>query len=108
MNATKTKKYLAGPSPAHVLKAVEAIVVLTEGLVTQLAMRWLDESEYEDFADYEKRMKDFVTPLSEGVVKINVIKGTKRPFGFHFTVGDFQAVYAVQCTTTSYGWKRVS
>lgn len=109
MNATAKARYLAGPSPKHVLDAVEAVVKLSEGLVVQLAMRWLDEREYEDFADYEKRMKDFVAPLSEdGPVKVRVLKGTKTPFGFHFTVGDFAAVYAVQCTTRSYGWKRVS
>lgn len=106
MNAVKAKpRYLAGPSPVHVLKAVEATVVLMENLVMQLAFRWLDESEYEDFADYEKRMKDV---LAEKTVGLTFVKGTKRPFGFHFKVDGFGGVYSVQCSTRSYGWKRVS
>ena len=40
--------------------------------------RWLDEREYEDFADYEAVMKKTV-----GNVKgVTFVKGNKRPFGF--------------------------
>ena len=40
--------------------------------------RWLDEREYEDFADYEAVMKKAV-----GEIKgVTFVKGNKRPFGF--------------------------
>lgn len=44
-----------------------------------LYSRWLDEREYEDFADYEKYAKQL---LPDGFF---FIKMTKRPFGMQFS-----------------------
>ncbi|MCK5016712.1 MAG: hypothetical protein KAS32_06510 [Candidatus Peribacteraceae bacterium] len=50
----------------------------TNTLIT-LSARWADEKEHEDFADYEKKMK-------EEFSFVKVLKATKRPFGFHAMV----------------------
>ncbi len=54
-----------------------------------LKMRWADEKEYEDWADYEKVMNNQL-----GNVKckddVKFIKGTKRPFGFIIEVKGYK------------------
>lgn len=45
-----------------------------------LRERWEDEKDYEDFADYEKAVRE--------KVKLNITKITKRPFGFHFRLNN--------------------
>ena len=49
-------------------------------LMGYLCGRWMDEREYEDFSDYEKAMKSEVEKFDGATF----VKGTKRPFGFHF------------------------
>ena len=39
--------------------------------------RWLDEREYEDFADYATAMSKLMPDC------FKFVKGTKQPFGFH-------------------------
>ena len=47
-----------------------------------LSLRWKDEKDYEDFADYTKSMADAVTKV---IGEITKPEGTKRPFGLKFT-----------------------
>lgn len=68
-----------------------------------LAGRWLDEREYEDFADYAAEMRK---ALPKGYT---FVRATKRPFGFTFRADAFPgALYAVSCTTHSISWKRIA
>lgn len=48
-----------------------------------LYSRWQDEREYEDFADYEKVMKEKITELP-------IKSATKRPFGFKYDYQGFE------------------
>ena len=71
-------------------------------LVGNLMCRWQDEKEYEDINDYQKVLE------SEMPQGWKIKKMTKRPFGFHFTIGT-DAVYAITMSANgSYAWKRVS
>jgi hypothetical protein len=63
---------------------VSKIATHLEEELDYLQGRWKDESEYEDFAEYEGCMKRKVDEL--GLSNVEFIKGTKRPFGFKFTV----------------------
>ena len=47
-------------------------------LLAYLMDRWQDEWQYEDFKDYENRMKSELERFQE----VKFIKGTKKPFGF--------------------------
>jgi len=48
-----------------------------------LYSRWQDEQEYEDFADYEKVIKEKITELP---IKV----ATKRPFGIKYDYEGFE------------------
>jgi len=43
----------------------------------ELVSRWESEKEYEDFAEYEKAIRETMSYL-------NIVKVTKRPFGIQF------------------------
>lgn len=74
----------------------------TGNLIVSLAMRWADESGYEDIAEYKTRIE---RELPEGFA---ITKMTKRPFGFHFTIGT-EATYFIKCTSNgAYSWGRVA
>jgi uncharacterized phage protein gp47/JayE len=64
--------------------------------------RWQDEKEYEDWADYEKAMRD----AAARVDGIKVIKISKRPFGFQFSVNE-KGVFQIGVTARSYYLKRI-
>lgn len=71
-------------------------------LLDNLAARWSSESQYEDINDY-------AIPLRRVVVdqhNFELVKMTKRPFGFQFSVGT-PSVFAVFCTAKNIGWKRI-
>lgn len=56
--------------------------------ILNLLGRWLDECEYEDFADYENAMRK---NLPSG---FTFVKGHKRSFGFTFKVEGAQVRYS--------------
>lgn len=100
---TQTAKQAPVPtSPANKAR-IEAMFTspLLMRTLDNLYGRWLDESQYENINDYGKVIS---AALPAG---ITLTKMTKRPFGFHFTVGT-DAVYALTTTTRSMGWKRIA
>lgn len=56
----------------------------TENLLAYLAARWRDESQYEDIADYETKLRETVNAI-EGVEFLAI---QKRPFGFSWKGND--------------------
>ena len=71
---------------------IENLVKQTQTLMANLYERWQDEKEYEDFADYEKVIKEAVDKIGG----ITFIKGTKRPFGFQYELCGRRLQYAVK------------
>lgn len=54
-----------------------------------LYARWRDEHDYEDFEDYVAAFKKHVEGLQRPLnCKLEVVRGTKRPFGFYVRVED--------------------
>lgn len=90
------------------LNTKEAIEKVLKPLATKKNMkyldylygRWLDEQEYEDFADYSKAMQKMATDAN-----ITFVKAQKRPFGFVVDIGRKILLYASQ---KQLGWKTVS
>jgi hypothetical protein len=72
-----------------------------EHVLVPLFGRWLDEWQYEDIKDYQK----VVAKAAEQTPGVKVTKMTKRPFGFHFTLGG--CTYAMRVTTKSYSYQRI-
>lgn len=69
-------------------------------LASNLYGRWLDEKEYEEIDSYQA---PFESAASEFGVEI--IKMTKRPFGFHFSVDG--RVYTLFVKNNAVGYKRI-
>lgn len=86
------------PTTPENTKRINAFYNSIETTMTNLYGRWLDEKEHEDIKDYAKPIK-----LPVG---FKLIKMTKRPFGFHFSIGT-DAVYAITVSGPQYSWKRV-
>lgn len=71
-------------SPQDVKAVLDAW--LTQDVATRisnLAYRWQDERQYEDWADYARVLQEMLPTYA------TFLKATKRPFGVHFTVGDY-------------------
>lgn len=66
-----------------------------------LYARWLEESAFEDFAEYEAVVKTEVEKLGGKFVKM-----TKRPFAV--TVEIDEHTIQIKLTQTEYVWKRVA
>lgn len=70
-----------------------------------LYSRWQDEKKYEDIKDYK-------IPVDEIAKKhgVTVIKMTKKPFGFTFTVSDTvePRTYEYGMSSTKLYWKRIA
>lgn len=96
--ATATKP--TPTTPANIAR-INAAYNALQPLMVNLASRWADESQYEDIAEYGKLI---AKELPEG---FTLVKMTKRPFGFTFSIGT-GAVYVVKMTRQSYEWKRLS
>jgi len=75
---------------------IKSVYELTRDTVYNLNIRWLDEREYEDFAEYSKVLKARLEKVANDVV---FVKATKRPFGFVFEYAglDFQVYAKVDC-----------
>ena len=65
-------------------------------LLDNLYGRWLDESEYEDIAQYGAALNNSAEPF--GLV---VTKMTKRPWGCYFEDRDTHAQYRLKVSGTS-------
>lgn len=89
------------PTTPENLKRINSMLDALQDRVSYLTCRWMDEHEYEDIAEYGKVIAG---DLPEG---FTLLKMTKRPFGFHFSIGT-EAVYAVISTSRKYGWKRIA
>lgn len=71
-----------------------------ENTITDLFLRWKDESEYEDIKDYK-------LPLESIAKKHNVVitRMSKRPFGCEFTTDG--RTYKLTMTGKTYLYKRI-
>ena len=87
-------------SPAN-LARIEKMYASMEILMSNLYGRWLDESEYENIADYLFPINKALELTGTGLVATKMIK---RPFGFRFSIDT--AEYQVFVSSSSYGWKR--
>lgn len=69
--------------------------------VLYLAMRWQDESQFEDINDYK-------TPLIELAIKhgVTIEKMTKRPFGCVFVTDGKR--FQLKCTSRVYSYVRIA
>ena len=81
------------------IQAANDLFAKHEILLCNLADRWHDEQEYEDFEDYKKLLIKNIP---------NVLKVTKRPFGVIVRVADFPYDVHLYVSATQAGWKSVS
>ena len=73
-----------------------------ENMLINLYGRWLDEKEYEDFAEYGKVIADriiFEFP------QVKFVKASKNPFGFTFMAES--KTYQVGINSKNYYYKRI-
>ena len=75
----------------------EAFFDGSTNLVVRLYERWLNEKDYEDINDY----LPIIAQVGEEY-GVSIVKMTKRPFGFHFMVGDRTFAMAVNSRSISY------
>ena len=71
-------------------KVRTAVYQATGDTIAELWNRWQDEKEYEDFADYQKVLKNRFEKAN--VENATFIKATKRPFGIQYLINDVQTV----------------
>jgi hypothetical protein len=75
----------------------DAVTDLTE----RLYGRWLDEKDYEDINDYRAPVQQIADGFG-----VTIVKMTKRPFGFHFSVDG--RTFAMTVNTRSISYKRIA
>lgn len=90
------------PTPADKLAIINSMFKSVEDPLTNLYVRWQNEKQYEDFADYEKAVKELIPP------GITMTKMCKSPFGFKFKVEGFDADYQIKVSYRVYEWKRIA
>jgi hypothetical protein len=95
---TTKEETMKTPTTPENLAKINAMFIALAGQMGHLAARWSDEKEYEDINDYQK-----VITLPAG---FTLLKMTKRPFGFHFSIGT-DAVYHNYVTGQKSTWKRI-
>ena len=69
-------------------------------IASNLYGRWLDEKEYEEIDSYRAPFWDAAFTFG-----VEIIKMTKRPFGFHFSVDG--RVYTLFVKNNAVGYKRI-
>ena len=69
-------------------------------LASNLYGRWLDEKEYEEIDSYQAPFENAASEFG-----VEIIKMTKRPFGFHFSVDG--RVYTLFVKNNAVGYKRI-
>lgn len=82
-------------------RELNTILDAAQDKLQYLACRWMDEKEYEDFADYEKEMKKLVSG------SFSFMSGTKSPFGFRVAHPKVSRPFQFYANTRSVGWKIV-
>jgi hypothetical protein len=92
------------PTPLPVQASITAMFeFMLYACLERLYFRWLDESEYEDIADYGAVVAKH---LPKGFA---LVRMTKRPFGFEFTAAAYpEARYAATVTSRGAAWKRLA
>jgi len=90
---------------------VEILTQTRDGMQDTLGSlygRWLDEREYEDFADYadiiEKSFNDLELKGYPADCKPKFLSATKRPFGFKVIMAGHRVQFGI--TTTSIYFKK--
>jgi hypothetical protein len=99
------KRITKTPMTEEEKSIVNEVFQKIEERMVYLYGRWMDEREYEDFAEYEINMKATLYALN--VPGVHFVKAMKRPFGFVF---DYQwsKVIQISIKSSSYEWKRIS
>lgn len=82
-------------------KTLKAILTGTSQLIGNLYSRWLEESEYEDIAEYGKVVKNALKSYE----CVEFIKMTKRPFGFIIKIQGVS--FQFKMTIRSYSFKAI-
>ncbi len=81
------------------MTVLQGICEIFEETVAALYSRWLNEREYEDFADYAKVMKNLAGEC--------FVKATKRPFGLVLNLPHFPYDVNFYVNSRSFGCKAV-
>jgi hypothetical protein len=72
--------------------------------LSSLAYRWKDESQYEDFAEYEKAVaKQFEKFPAAKFIKLN-----KKPFQAEFAINETEWVLRVNAKSINLAQRRIS
>lgn len=94
---------LSQKSPEGIKARSKVIDTIITPEVTQTVInlydRWQDESQLEDFKDYEKVMKD--------TFGNQFLKGTKKPFGCQLKIEGFPYTVQIYVNSKAVGWKSV-
>ena len=98
MNIQKVKKQ---PTTPENLARINAMFKAIQPLALDLASRWHCEREFEDIQDYAKVIS---SALPDG---FTLVKMTKSPFGFQFSIGT-EALYVIKVCARSIEWKRIA
>ena len=73
-----------------------------QDVIIDLAMRWQDESQYEDINTYKTPLQ----PIAEQC-GVKIEKMCKRPFGCEFTTDGKRFVVSIALSRGNYSYKRV-
>lgn len=76
-------------------------------LATNLFIRWLDESEYEDINEYAEVLMDGIKKANGSPLEVKDVVACKRPFGVKFTTPCDNKRWQFKHTTTYYSLKRI-
>lgn len=82
-------------------ETIENLMASVSGTLEYLYVRWQDEREYEDFADYADAMRKALG------ADHTFVRATKRPFGMVVRPSGFPFDVQIFINSTSFGYKRV-
>lgn len=88
------------PSTEAQKARVRAITDSVIDRVAQLACRWQDEKEFEDWADYVTELKKLVPS------DCAFVRAQKSKFGFIFKLNENGGLYRIYCGARAGGWDR--
>ena len=92
---------MSTPTTPRDLKRINQMVDNICNDMDYLAARWSNEGSYESIDEYAKVLKG---KLPKG---FTLLKMTKRPFGFRFSIGT-GAIYFVGANSKEIYWKRIA
>ena len=83
----------------------QAVAFFTQAqqLAENLYVRWQNEKDYEDIADYAKCFAQIAQDTG-----CTIVRGTKRPFGVVFAVLNSTRTFQLRVTNTQYSYKRLT